>query len=153
MLCFGSLEMLQERSEPLQGCVGSLKTQRKWGLGGRGRGLALGELLLPITPLVASLMGILEFSRGKQRCNPEREERHGCAPDLLWVLILKVLPCFLKVEILGEVLGEDLHRIFISFMLMCQIEIYSPNFICVWVWLAQMVLIGFPLLISLSRVL
>ena len=49
-------------------------------------------------------------------------------------------------------LGEDLNRIFISFILMSQNEVYSLNFICPWVCLVQMALIGFVLSISLSRV-
>ena len=48
-------------------------------------------------------------------------------------------------------LGEDLNRILISSILMCQNEIYSLNFFHPWVWLAQMALIGFLLVISLSR--
>ena len=36
----------------------------------------------------------------------------------------------LKDGSLEEVLGEDLNRIFISFVLMCQNEINSLNFLC-----------------------
>ena len=43
----------------------------------------------------------------------------------------------LRAESLGEVLGEDLNKIFISFMLMRQNEIYSLSFICLCVWLAN----------------
>ena len=32
-----------------------------------------------------------------------------------WVLCLRVFVCFLKAGVLGEVSGEDLNRIFISF--------------------------------------
>ena len=53
----------------------------------------------------------------------------------------------LKARSLGEVLGEDLNRIVISFMLMCQHEFYFLNFICPWV-LAQIAVIGY--LLSLS---
>lgn len=35
-----------------------------------------------------------------------------------------------KAAILGEDLGEDLHRMRINFMLMRQYEIYSPDFVC-----------------------
>ena len=69
-----------------------------------------------------------------------------------WVFVQRVLTCFLKVGILGKVLGKDVHRIFISFMLRHQNEIYSLNCICPWVWLAQMALPGFLLSISLNRV-
>ena len=44
------------------------------------------------------------------------------------VSVLRILTCFLKVGILGEVLGEDLNRIFISFMLIHQNDIYSPDY-------------------------
>ena len=58
---------------------------------------------------------------------------------------------FSKGGILGEVLGDDPNRILISLMLMCQNEIYSPDFICLWVRWAQMALIVFLLCISLSK--
>ena len=48
----------------------------------------------------------------------------------------------------AAVLGEDL-RIFISFMLMNQNEIYPLNFIYPWVWLAQMALIGFQVCVCM----
>ena len=39
---------------------------------------------------------------------PETEERHGHALDRPnWVVVLRVLICFLKVEIIGEVIQED----------------------------------------------
>ena len=50
------------------------------------------------------------------------------------VFDLRILICFLKAGILGEVSGEDLNRIFISFMLMRQNEIYpsQPPTSSVW---------------------
>ena len=42
-----------------------------------------------------------------------------------WVFVLRVLIYFLKAGILGGILGENLNRILISFILMCQNEIYS----------------------------
>ena len=44
----------------------------------------------------------------------------------------------LKTKSIEEVLWEDLNRIFISFLLLYQNEIYSLNFFCAWVWLATM---------------
>ena len=43
--------------------LGSLGSQEKRGLEGRFKGLAWDKLLLPIAPLVASLLGLLEFRR------------------------------------------------------------------------------------------
>lgn len=43
-------------------------------------------------------------------------------------------------------------RIFIIFMLMSQHEICSPDFICPWVWLAQMALAGVLPSVFLTRV-
>ena len=43
------------------------------------------------------------------------------------VFDLRILICFLKAGILGEVSGENINTIFISFMLMRQNEIYSPD--------------------------
>lgn len=54
-----ALEILWERSEPKPGCCQLLETQRKRGLGGRLRGLAWGELLMPIASLVANILGSL----------------------------------------------------------------------------------------------
>ena len=61
---------------------------------------------------------------------------HGHVPEgesACWVLCLKVFICFPK----AGILGEDLNRTSISFMLMCQNEIYSLNFTCPSVWLAN----------------
>ena len=52
-----------------RGAVSSLESQRKGGLGDRFKGLAWDELLLLIAPLVASLVGSLEF----RRCSPVGE--------------------------------------------------------------------------------
>ena len=62
--------------------------------------------------------------------------------------ILRVL----KSGSLAEVLGEKLKRIFVSLTLICQNEIYSLDFTCPWVLLAEMTLTGFLLSPSLSRV-
>lgn len=54
--------------------------------------------------------------------------------ELMGTLALRA---FKNAGCLGEVLREDLDRIFISFMLMCQNEIHSLNFLCPWLWLAN----------------
>ena len=42
--------------------------------------------------------------------------RHDAGRACTGSLVLGVFTCFLKAEILGEVLGEDLNRMFISFL-------------------------------------
>ena len=55
----GAWDRGSNRREIRQGCLGSLRSQRKGVLGGRFRGLAQHKPLLPIAPLVASLVGTL----------------------------------------------------------------------------------------------
>ena len=91
-----------------------MKSQRKVGLGGRLGGLAQDLLPLPIAPLVASLVGPLEF----RRCIPvgwgrrEGRERHRHAHGkeaMLRSSVLRVLqPGMWKS-------WADLNRMFISF--------------------------------------
>ena len=57
MLCFVSLEMLWERSEPRRGWLFLAHCSQKNGLGDRFRGLAQDELSLSIVPLVANMLG------------------------------------------------------------------------------------------------
>ena len=54
------LSIEEAAGEPGLGCLSSLGSQRKGGLGGRFRGLAWNELLLSIASLVASLVGTLQ---------------------------------------------------------------------------------------------
>ena len=91
--------------------------------------------------------GPLELRRGKGKGAWGEEEGKGLG--MLGRRRLRDGSSILRVKVgsLGEVLGEDLNRIFIKFMLMRQNEIYSPDFIRPWVRLA---LIGFLLTISLS---
>ena len=86
------------------GCIGSGNKLQKpkegpWSLGeGKGKGSMPGE--------------------------KNRRERHRLAPETdrepTGSFVLKIL----KAGWLGDILGEDLHRVFISFMLMSQNEIY-----------------------------
>ena len=93
----------------------------------------------PLLPWLQVERGPLEFGT----CTPmveEEGEGEGKGAGMLSrrsacprTFVLRVL----KAGSLGQVLGEDLNRVLISFMLMYQNDIYSFNSVCPWVWLAN----------------
>ena len=87
--------------------VHSLESKRKAGLGDRE--LAWMELLLPTTSLVASLMGSWEFKKQTAQIESMGMLCWQCA------FVLRLFICLWPAWILGEVSGEGLNRIFISF--------------------------------------
>lgn len=68
-------------NEPMVGCFGSLRSQRKGDLGDRVRGLAQDFLPLPIPPWLQALWGPLEL----RRCMPVgKEEEKGKGKVCSW---------------------------------------------------------------------
>ena len=107
------------------------------GLRDRVRGLAQDELPLPNALWLQVSKGPLEFRRyvpvgednGEGKGSGKLLDGKACFRPF-------VLRVFTGWGFRGG-LGEDLNGIFISFMLMCQREIYPLNIICLWVWLAN----------------
>lgn len=97
-------------NEPKQGCFGSLRSQRKGGLGDRFQGFAWDELSLPIALLVASLLGSLRVEE-KQACGGRRSWRRK-ARRCSWEGECSLEPLFEGFKT-GR-LGEDLGRILIG---------------------------------------
>ena len=88
----------------------------KRGFWGQGQGLAWDKLLVPIAPLVASLMRSLRVFR---RCTPVGEDE-GKSKNIGGLPGGKVYTGSfvlrgLKPGCLGEILGKDFSRMFINF--------------------------------------
>ena len=85
--------------------------------------MAQDELPLPAAPLAASLMENLRAQERERKDTHlrnedrerERERERARERASTGSFVLRVFICFLKAGILGEVSGEGLNRIFLSF--------------------------------------